>query len=483
MGLFSGGRRLREQINAARRIVFRWRNVVTFPSLDINQADYAYWDRARRGKAQGLELSGLFLKPIASKIAAFGFGDPLTWKLDEDKDLESDLNDWWQSKHPEILLTVEEMLSLGDLYIVMNADYSLTLVPPQIVEPIVSGDNYSRIIGYKIYDNFPHPTESATTMRIIHEYTAEKHVVIVERGGAQVDRQEYRNPIKRIPVVHARNRKGVDEMFGRPEAESLPPALHRYGGVFEAALNGNVRQGRPTPVVEEMGTAEAVNQFWEKHGRQERQTLPDGTVETMDVIDFDSDQLLTLPGSGKFKYAQPGSFAGDTEKLLALIFYLIIEHSEIPEFAWGSAIASSKASAETQMPPFARFLEKKRGLSQGWLTELASLYLAYRGVVNSKRTEKLVPKAVWKPLTGEDEELKLKAVDTGVKLGIVDDETALRNLPLDIDNPVAVLQKARDEAAERKDQFDSDIENALNNADDSGASDDNQDEDELEDAA
>ena len=37
------------------------------PTRDFSTADYRYWDRARRAKARGLEISGLLLKPLARR--------------------------------------------------------------------------------------------------------------------------------------------------------------------------------------------------------------------------------------------------------------------------------------------------------------------------------------------------------------------------------------------------------------------------------
>ncbi len=51
------------------------------PTRDMATADYRYWDRARRAKARGLEISGLLLKPLASKAAASVMGSSLGWAV------------------------------------------------------------------------------------------------------------------------------------------------------------------------------------------------------------------------------------------------------------------------------------------------------------------------------------------------------------------------------------------------------------------
>ena len=289
------------------------------------------------------------------------------------------MNGWWAKHHPDILRGYEEALALGDCYLVINADLSVTVVPPHVVDPLLDGRG--EVVGWRITESYPTPDPSPTsgrgeytplsssgsgyggTVTVIDEYTAAGRVRRVLRGGVTIRTEKYANLIGRVPVIHVANRYGADEFYGRPEGDALIPVLQRYGDVIEAAVKGNVRQGRPTPVIEKLGTAEQVRKFWEKFGRRETQTLPDGSTETVDVIDFDPDQLLTLGGEAQFKYAAPGSFSKDAETLLSVLFYLIVQHSEIPEAVWGASIPSSRASAETQMEPFVKWIEKKRGLA------------------------------------------------------------------------------------------------------------------------
>jgi hypothetical protein len=240
--------------------------------------------------------------------------------------------------------------------------------------------------------------------------------------------ERYPNLLGRLPVIHIANRMGADEFYGRPEGDALIPALQRYGDVIEAAIRGNIRQGRPTPVIERMGTAEQVKRFWEKFGRRETQTLPDGTTETVDVIDFDPDQLLTLGGDAQFRYAAPGAFSGDTQTLLGILFYLILQHSEIPEAIWGASIPSSRSSADTQMDPFVRWIEKKRGLAENWLIELARVVLGYVALSDWRVDAETPLKLGWQALKEENGRLRLDVIRWAHEAGIVGDEEARKLL-------------------------------------------------------
>lgn len=406
-------KRVRELIGGAQKVRVRQINGYR-PTKDMTNVDYRFWDRARRGKARGLEISGLFLKPICSKLAGATIGDPV--QIDVDNSTAKAMADKWLfDHHVDIQRSYEEAMHLGDCYLVVNGDLSLSVVPPHVVEPML--DAAEQVTGWRI-------TETYGALTMVDEYTLTERTRRVLRGGVATRTERYPNLIGRLPVIHVANRMGADEFYGRPEADAMIPALQRYGDVIDAAIRGNIRQGRPTPVIERMGTAEQVSRFWEKFGRRETQTLPDGTSETVDVIDFDPDQLLTLGGDAQFRYAAPGSFSGDTETLLSILFYLILQHSEIPEAVWGASIPSSRASAETQMQPFMQFIVKKRVLAEEWLRELVRVVLAYGALIDWRIDPDAPLKLVWQPLTEEDKRMRLDVATWAHGAGIISDEEA-----------------------------------------------------------
>lgn len=440
-----GKRIQRDLIGQVQRLTFRMSGISARYSRDWTVGDYAFWDKARRGKAKGLELSGLFLKPLGSKAAAWVIGRRPMVVSDKSVSLANATNNWLRENHADIARAMEESLDLGDSYLVLNGDRTLTIVPPHVVVPIVSDDDYSDVIGWRITEKFKHPTETGKTQVIIDEYTPGLRVRIIEVDGIERSRQTFRNNLTVVPVIHLPNLQSADEMFGRPEGEALVPALQAYGEIFDAAINGNIRQGRPTPVISKMGSISQVAQFWRRFGRTETKELPDGTTESTEVVDFDSDQLLTLGGESEFDWKSPNSFSQDTETLLGLIFYLVLQHTEIPEFVWGNAIGSSKASAESQLAPFVRWIEKKRALAQKWLTELLTVVIEV--LRNSDPALEAADdlKIEWEALTERDGRLTLDTIVWAHNRGLLTNETALRLAPVSVDDPRLEVMKGRKE--------------------------------------
>lgn len=439
----------------------RWR---VSPTVDITSPDAAFWDKARRAKAQGLTLSGLLLKPITSKIAAWAMGELPDFTF-EDAYTQDKYADWFSQNHPDVLLAYEESLNLGKLYVLCQPHpeegVQMVVLPPDTVTPIVDPENYARRIGYRVVSIYPHPEFAGDYTRIEEEYYADRRIVTTSTSRGSKT-QTYRNPTGRVPIVHVANNRGVNETEGRPETEALLELFQHYDDVMHYAIAGNKRQGRPTPVIV-LGSPTAVDTFREQYGRSKTKTNSDGTTETYIEFDLDLDELIVLAEGSDLKFVQPGSFMGDVTSLTQLMYYLTIEHTELPEFLLGSALSGSKASAETQMPPFVKFIEKKQGLTKKWLAELALIVTSIMSLYDTA-VQVVKPTINFAPMTDKDGRLTLDAIQVAYNNGWLDDETALRLLPLDIDNPAETLERARKEAEERKEAFDSQVDSAIQKA-------------------
>lgn len=428
-----------------RSMTRRWRSSFKQPLPTWNRSDYDYYTRLYRGQVTGLEVSGLLVKPIVSKLASWTLGRAPRWKLDSETSQQA-LSDWWNDAHPEILRAWRGALTQADAALVINSDLSVTLLPPDCVDPIVAEDDFGNIIGWRVSQVLQHP-ETTQRMTVEDEYYADRRIHRVTIDGVQQTEETFPNLLGRIPLVVISNQPGPGEKFGHAEAEALLPLLHKYGEVMEAAIEGNVLQGRPTPVLT-FETVQDLEKFDEENATFETRTLPDGTRERVKTYAVELSQLLVASGA-TFAYASPGNFTGDTAQLLEILFYLLLEHSELPEFVFGNAIASSKASAETQLPVFLEFIKARRGEMARWLIEIAEIVLGYLALITPGVTVS-TPILQWESLDQEDGSLTLESIKWAFAEGLLDELTALQLLPPEIDDPEAVLAKAKEEREERE---------------------------------
>ncbi len=443
-----------------RIVTRRLRTTFQTPSHDWGRSNYEWWRKAYYCKVRGLELSGLFIKPLVNKLAGWTLGMPPIWRVEDDEESAQALNDWWQTHHKDVLDAYRGSLKQGDAFAVVNSDLSVTLPPPETVDPIVADDDYSKVVGWRVTQTFAHP-ENMNRMTRVDEYYPDRRVQRVEVNGVTTAERIFRNLLGMIPLVHIANVPQEGETFGHAEAEALLETLHRYGEIFEAAIEGNITQGRPTPVAS-FETVQDLDKFWDLYGSDDTQTLPDGTTETTARLDVDLSQLLTLSGA-TFDYKAPGSFTQDTERLLGLMFYLILEHTELPEFVFGNAVSSSKASTETQLPVFEKFIELKRAEVTPWLIELATIVLGYLSLTEPG-VSAAEPTLQWRKLT-QDGLLTLQTLQWAFTEGLLDRKTALTLAPIDLQNVDEVLDRADKEQAEtippdqrNAQQFDQDLQ-------------------------
>ena len=446
---------LKENIDAPRsttRFQINWGGNwrVTF---DIGETNHLFWDKARRGDAQGLELAGLFLKPLASKKAAWVVGNKPKFKF-ENPDTETQVNKWFSDNHAKVVLTAEESANLGDMYIVVNPDLTISIVPPHVVKPIVDKSDFSKQTGWKIQQTYALPENPMITQVITDEFTDVQRVRTISQGGKVISTKIYRNPLRRAPVIHVPNNLRANEKFGHPEGEALLKALWQYNEIFIAAIEGNIKQGRPVPVFEKMGSANQVKAFMEYFAQAKTETQDDGSERTYYEIDFS--EMIALGESGEFNFKSPASFTADTVNLLQLLFYLIVQHSELPEFIFGNAISSSKASAESQMEPFVKWVEKEQGRATYWVKELIEVYLGFVSLADTSVAASSEFSISWPSLTEGDGSLTLDATKWAYGAGLLTDEVAIQQLQrfLTIEYAAAMLAtlKAEKEAARALDQ-------------------------------
>jgi hypothetical protein len=432
------------------------------PTVDINLPDAEFWDKARNGKAMAMQLAGALLKPVQSKIAAWVFGIMPKFKFEDDY-TQGEFMDWFNQVHPELLRGYEESVGLGNEWITVNPDMSVTIVPPDVVDPIVDEMDYSKIVGWKVTEVYPHPERPGDTMTIEDVYSEKERTRTILKNGTSILSTTYKNLIGVLPIAHVKNNAGVNERNGKPEAAALYPILSEYDDVLHNAITGNKLMGQPTPVFEEMGTPKQVDAFMAEFGEEETYVDTDGTTKRRVVFNFDPKDAQVIGGSGKFNYKSPNPFMADVTKLLEILYYLFIEHLELPEFIMGTAIASSKASVETQMPAFEKFIQKKQGLMRYWLQQIVEIALRYMALFDSKiKVEQ--PKISFVPLTTKDGKLTIEAAKLAAGRGLLTKEALLRVLPLDIDDPAQAVKDADEEAAAAADAFEQNMDKELERA-------------------
>lgn len=444
-------------------------------TVDETVGDYAFWDKLRRGKQDGYQFGGLLVNPITQIIASYTWGDGPTLALADggNPDNENDprtytdslLKRWLERNAGLFLQTLIDKYALGDAYIVVNGDGSLSVASPETVETEYSPLDARQPIAHTI-------TTKTDTVTITDKYaltgrtvTLEWHKAVEELGVTTGQKQEFTFPnlIGRLPVVHWACDRGTNEQRGRPLAEPLLPLLSRYDDLIVAAMDGAEVMGHPIPAFVGL---ENIQDTIDANATAETDSYTDaqGNTQERTEIRFDTNATVWVGKGGDFKFvAPPGGWSNDLRDILKSLFYLILDNTRIPEFLWGGAIASSKASAETQLPPFVQYIGMRRqqvegqgaddllGMTaQGGLLELADVWLRTRALVD-RRVVVAPVAAKWPEVAAEDETLQFQKVQWLHGMGLLTGATALETMDI-VDDPARELEKADEEAKEAQEE-------------------------------
>lgn len=416
-------------------------------TTDATQVDYGFWGRLRRNKAKGYELGGLFARPIGIILTAWIFGEAgpkvsLNNPTSEaqKQDVESACADFLRAQRQAVSDWVFDSLTLGDGYAAVNVDASLTNIPPNQVKPVVNELNIRDVRAYRVISR----TEKAS---ITDEYRVDGRTLTMQQGD-QKDTQEFRNLTGRLPVVHLANERETNELFGHPVYEGLLTLFALYHDLFTKSADGVKVMGHPIPVVENLEDPEETIEANKTGTRQ--YTDADGVVQEKPVIDFSVLDVFYLGKGGRFTFAQPGSFVSDAEKLLQYLFLLMLQHILVPEWVWGGAIASSKASVDGQMPAFVHAIGWRRSQIEPLLLELVRVWLATQALYEPslRGAADLELQIKWPALTAENEELKLKWATEALKNSLIQPATfvAASGLAEDAAAEVAAANQAMEDA-------------------------------------
>jgi hypothetical protein len=433
-------------------------------AVDATQIDYQFWDRLRRGKAEGFRFGGLFRKRLTSTIASYIWRGGVAATLSENaqgdernkrytnKELERFLKDY-----RELLLKLtDDSMSLGDQFVAVNPDATLSVISPQLVDKEWNPTDYRETIKVTV-------TTRLDKFEVKEEYDASWRTVTIKPLSGRTNEtltETFSNLIGRIPVVHFPNDRGVNEIYGHPIDEALFDVYAHYDTLILKGLDGGELMGNPLPVVEGAENPDQILAANAPVDGEEDYTDIDGNPDERAVFNFDTRTLMVLGKDASFKFASPPvGFTADIISLLGTLFLLMLEHVGLPEAVWGAAIQGSRASADTQMPPFWQFIEARRlaleGEGQGehpqdGLRELIDVWL---------RTRKLTdPRIVvgpvdidWPYLDRVDWEVALHWTQFLASNGMMDSVSALRQSGL-VKNPTFTYEKAQIEMKERQRQ-------------------------------
>lgn len=429
-----------------------WRSSRYVKTVDETTPDYEFWDRLRRCRATGYTLGGLFAKRIERIFAGWIMGQDLIVALAEsgNPDAADDprnytdgrLSDFIADNYTLLMDAERDKFGLGDQYIIVNADGSLSVPSPDTVQIERNPIDYRQWIAVRVVTKLDKYT-------ITDEYRPDGRTVTIRQGEA-VTIQQFQNLIGRIPIVHLAHDMSGNETNGHPIHEELKTLYDQYDDVIWKQLGGAKVLGNPLLSFEGLEDVRGVQNL-NAPDTTETYTATDGSTQERPQIKLDTGAALLVGKGGSARFvAPPVGFTADTQQALKTLFLLLLDHTGIPEFIWGNELSSSRSSSETQMNQWVLDIKGLRRKDERWIKELCDLWLLTAALVDARIVvDKL--QIEWPELLEEDKAIILKFIEFAKLNNLLTDKTALELLAL-VDNPTDEVQAAQDEADARREK-------------------------------
>lgn len=342
--------------------------------LDTTRVDAKLARELYRNANDKYKLGAGFARPIINIVA--GFVGPPQFKHDE-VDTQQTLTDFF-SRHVGKLLEINRnTLRDGDCFVRIDrlADrfggedaFELRMHPPEWVTPVFAPltQEWERVV-------IKHPvivvdkqqrqqswmvTETITPDEIVIQADEQAPPELKTLNGTKP------NPWGFIPMVHFKNEAEEGALYGVSELEPVEPFLKAYHDVALHAIQGSRIFSRPKVKFK----ISDVQSFLKNNFSAEE--LRAGRVS------FANKELFIMRQDEDVDLISGASGIEGVTALMEMIFYCIVDVSEIPEFAFGAAVASSKGSVAEQQIPISKKIDRKRGQFAPYYVQLARMYLA-----------------------------------------------------------------------------------------------------------
>lgn len=383
--------------------------------LSDSRVDYSLARELYHNTRDEYKLGAGFAKPIINTLAGF-MGVP-HFRC-EDEEAQDILDMYTAGMISRIQRTHQLGLRDGDCFIMLanieNNDplypdektrFEFITIPPEQVSDIELDPITRKPIAYTINSRVKWDSgykEYTVTQRV----TADIITTYVE-GNPPPDivSEERPNPWGFIPIIHFKNEPEETELYGTSELEAVEPYLKAYHDVMLHAMQGSKMHSTPRLKIK----LKDVESFLQNNFPDALDAYKRGESAK---INLQGHELLIFTDEEDAEFIEVNSAIGDAEALLKLLFYCIVDVSEVPEFAFGVHTPSSHASVKEQMPLLVRRVARKREMfTENWQI-FGRMLLVMHSKVTGKRFSSYDVAITWDEVMERDEKEYADTINT-----------------------------------------------------------------------
>lgn len=408
--------------------------------LNSNRVDYELARQLYHNTHDDYKLGAGFAKPIVNTLAGFMGAPRFRCKDEECQEVLDEHVSRWVSRMQRVH---QLCLRDGDCFVMLanleNDDplypdeesrIDFIIIPPEQIADIEIDPITRRTKAYTIkarakWDGGQ--KEYVVTQKIM----ADRIAVIVEGDAPEGLTSEIRpNPWGFIPIIHFKNEPEETELYGTSELEPIEPYLKAYHDVMLHAMQGSKMHSTPRLKLK----LRDVQAFLANNFPEALKAVQRGEPAN---IDLKGHELLIFTDEEDASFIEAQSAIGDAEALLKLLFYCIVDVSEVPEFAFGVHTPSSHASVKEQMPLLIRRVARKREMVTECWQALSRMLLVMHSKMTGKKFENYEVGITWDAVIERDEKEYADTINTLVNAL----NTALLGGFISLDAAVDLLQQ------------------------------------------
>jgi hypothetical protein len=463
-----------------------------------------YYNSCIEKKGLEYQVASALGKPIVLITAGFVIGRGVKIELENPNGnpviqrIEDDLNKWLKKQQQVMFNMAKYNYRDGDAYVHMDEFGNLTELDAKGVEVIldpISGqvmgcDVKNTVVINDVAIVTGLPTGTQTTYIYVKQYRKDSTRIyryvenqpenievlwekVFTADGAQSPAEvsqydEQGNNLgipygvlqeRKLAVKMLHNEPEAQAVYGNSDYQNVLAIFEAYADVIKEARGSVIYNASPLPVLKGVVNKKQL----EAQSNTDPATTPTSGGSSEDgSFEWGKDKILYLNGEkADAKMLQSQAIMPDVTALLNIYFYLFVQGTETPEFVFGTAVSSSKASTETQIPIFVKKIERKQEEFSTFVRDLVETYIERRLLISDPDYLPLISQEMpqisvnFPPIDDEDKTLTLAAVTFAMANKMITSETALdlilgdkvKNISEEIKRAAAEAKEAAKSAA------------------------------------
>lgn len=382
--------------------------------VDNTEINYSLCRQLYLNTHENYKLGGGFAKPVINSIVAF-MGVPSF--TSQDSIAEDVIQEYLVDCKNVYIKIQRNMLREGDCFVLvknqklndklfkneLKIDFEVLLPERVTVIKNESGDIVRVIIKTTI--DYVDENEEKVKYKVSEIWDNEMYIKKYEIEDApsymnfKLQDIEESNPYGFIPVLYFRNEHEEFRKNGTSELENIEPYMRAYHDVMLDSLRSTKLNSSPKLKIKVQNLA----QFLENNFTTEEIATKQLRLSKKDVLFVGEEDDLG--------YVEVGATNHST--LLELLFMCIVDTSETPEFLFGTAVASSKASVSEQMIPLMKKIDRKRSaINETYQLMARMVFSIYNDNNMNGLIQDFQTKIIWQDSDSGEDNVKANTINT-----------------------------------------------------------------------